>query len=337
MAQTAEKNRVSIRDIAREADVSAVTVANALRGRKHQMSPNTYEHVLRIARQMNYIPVPQPVTQRRHAETRVIGLSFDDLDWMDYWGLETYRGLRHGAKQHGYDLLALLQHPMPEWEDKEELRYLDRRCDGIVFTVRQVRTEILAALGEQQIPAVSCYIRDVPETAASVTLDDYGAMRALACHLIEMGHTQTLFLGWGLMPRPDYGHRLEGYSDTVKQAGLEPHHLLLDELTDWTSIVLEEIERLQPTAILCVHDPMALALRTALQTAGYRVPEDISLVGMDNLAEAAAAGLTTVSYSCLEVGRLAIEAMVQLIKTGEVHHYTVPVELVVRNSVARVE
>src|SRR5690349_18607437 len=97
--------RTSIRDIAAKAGVSAVTVSNVLRGRESRASEETRARVLEVVRELRYVPVAQPMTQSRHAQTHIIGLVFDHVEPEDFWGTHTFRGFRAGAMQHGYDLL----------------------------------------------------------------------------------------------------------------------------------------------------------------------------------------------------------------------------------------
>jgi DNA-binding LacI/PurR family transcriptional regulator len=326
--------RVSIRDIARRAGVSHVTVANVLNGRLNQASPETSELVLKIAREMDYIPVPQPSTQRRHVETRVIGVVFDSLQWEHYWGLQTYQGLRDGAIGNDYDLLTILRKTDTAAYNQQELRFLDRRSDGIIFLVPRDRDEIMKALVRHKIPVVSCYNDDVPAGVGTVKFDNRGAIQLVVQHLIEQGHRQILYLGPDT-PRSDFNQRLEGYITAATAARLKARHMTIN-LDALPTKLFKEIKRGKITAIACAHDAYALRVQSLLLEAGYRVPEDISLTGVDDVPRAAEAGLTTIRLSGVAVGRLAVETVVALIRgaTGESVHHVVPVELVKRESVA---
>lgn len=329
--------RVSIRDVARRAGVSHVTVANVLNGRQHRTSAETYEHVLKTAREMNYIPVAQPPSQRRHIETRIIGLVYDHGDWEDY--LPTYKGLRDAALKHGYDLLTILRQPPPEGLSQNEVRFLDRRTDGLIFLVPEKRNETFQKLIEHNIPVVSCYISDVPEGVAHVEIDNRDAMRQAVQHLLQLGHKNLLFVGTSV-PRSDFRHRLESYTAEVAAAGLEPHQVLIDNYSEqsagWEGRVVAEIKRRQITAVICASDWFAVFLHQAMLEAGLRIPQDVSLFGMDDEKGAADLGISSIRFSCVDVGVAAFESVLNLINGEEAaaNHHTLPVQLTLRGSTA---
>ena len=139
--------RPSIRQVAALAGVSHVTVVNILRGRDSRASAETRERVLAAARELNYVPIAQPASQRRHIETRIIGIVLDQFDIDESaLGLSTFRGLREGAVEHNYDLLTLCRNE-PNWMlGGEELQFLDRRCDGFIFVGPYKRRAVLDAV-----------------------------------------------------------------------------------------------------------------------------------------------------------------------------------------------
>jgi LacI family transcriptional regulator len=328
--------RTTVRDVAREAGVSHRTVVNVLNGRQNETSPATRERVLNVARELNYIPVAQPATQHRHVETRIIGLVFDSVDWESYWGMRTFQGLREGAKKHGYDLLTILRES-PDWAtNQQELRFLDRRSDGLIFMAPRNRDDVFKALIEHNIPAVSCYMDDVPEGVACITVDNVEAMRMAVHYLVEMGHERILFLASNA-PRSDFKHRIEGYLLGMEEAKLAPNAVPLDLNGNWHPRALAEIKDREATAVICIVDMLAYELQEYLEQQGWKIPDDLSLVGMDDIPVSAERGLTTIRISGADVGRLSIESMVELIGGGKAEnsHKVAPVEMVYRNTVAR--
>lgn len=145
--------RVSIRQVTERAGVSRMTVSNVMHGRSGKVSLATIERVLAVVRELEYAPVPQPTTQGRAVETRIIGLVFDTIAIDDVWGLPTYRGMCEGAQAHSYDLLTMLRAPADWMLDSHELHFLDRRSDGLVFLVPKERTRALETLVQHRIPA----------------------------------------------------------------------------------------------------------------------------------------------------------------------------------------
>jgi len=325
--------RVSIRDIAQAVGVSHVTVANVLNGRHKETSLDTREKVLRAAREMNYIPVAQPSAQQRHIETRIIGIVFDGLEWQSPWGIWTFEGMREAAQDQGYDLLTILR-KTPAWAlDQEELCFLDRRTDGIIFIFPNDRDEVFSSLVSHKIPVISCYKEDVPAGVAAVTVDNVGAMKAAVHHLYDLGHRRISFVGHRSR-RSDFQLRLQGYLQGMRAVGLKPHFSLIDPESDWQDEYVSILQKQQATAVVCVRDALALALLPALEEAGVQVPRDISVIGMDDDPRAEEQGLTTIHISGVDVGRLAVDSMVRLISGETPGHSTVSFNWMMRDSVA---
>jgi LacI family transcriptional regulator len=329
--------RTSIRDIAARAGVSAVTVSNVLRGRESRASEETRERVLEIARELQYVPVAQPLTQSRHTQTHIIGLVFDHGEPEEYWGTRTFRGLREGALEHGYDLLTILR-ARPNWMlDAEELNFLDRRSDGLIFIVPRDRYGVLESLVRHKIPAVSCFIADVPPGVATVVLDDVDAMRQAVKYLVERGHKRIAHLAYHA-ERADFAGRVSGYRSAMKSAGLARHINIVQggDEDGWQPRVVELVEKRGVTALTCSNDLIALIARNLADERGWRVPQDLSLIGMDDMPQAEKRGLTSMRFSSEAVGRFAVEAIVRLMngETAASCSKVVPVELIERISVA---
>ena len=330
--------RVSIRDVARHVGVSNVTVSNVLNGHDSRVSAETGERVRQALRELNYIPVPQPVTQGRQVETRTIGLVFDGTAFENIWGMKTFLGLRERALQHDYDLLTLLRQP-PGWASgQEELPYLDRRTDALIFVAPYERHEMLQKLGEQGIPIASLFSDDVPQSVPYVDIDNRNALRQSVQHLIQNGHRHILHLTL-TDARSDFQHRREGYDQAMREAGITPHVLEVNGRRGNHQLQLEVWELLRHgkfTAVACASDILAYNVQDLLAERGLKATKNISLTGVDDLAESAPRGLTTVRTSCEEVGRRGIDLVLQLLqnKSNPVENITLPVHLVERTSVA---
>lgn len=329
--------RASIRDVAEHAGVSPVTVSNVLRGRDGRASSATRARVLRSARALRYVPVAGPATQKRHVETRVLGLVFDGTPLEGLWGLPTFWGMREAAIKHDYDLLTMLR-VRPDWMvDQEELQFLDRRSDGFIFIAPVNRYQTLETLVKHKLPVVACFTNDVPADVPAVMLDNADAMRQAVRHLIENGHERILFFT-AQAERSDFTERQRGFEETMGEAGLVPEVLCVQDIPEATykKLITASIKHQRITAVVCATDTLAYAVWNIVHDIGMRVPEDISLIGMDDLKGSAGRGLTSIRYSCEEVGRRTIEAIVGLMQGGVAKSVSsiVPVELVQRSSVA---
>lgn len=314
-----------------------MTVSRVLSDRSDQVAEQTRQRVLEVVHELEYVPVPQPMIHSRHIETRILGLVFDGTALEGQWGLPTFWGLREAATEHDYDLLTLLR-VRPDWMiDKEELQFLDRRSDGFIFIVPQNRRQTLETLVRHQLPVVACYTADVPEKVPVIALDNFGALQTSVQHLIAHGHQRILHLTTSV-GRSDFTERRRGYEHAMQDAGLEPVVLANDTLlaTDSADILLREIRNHRITAIACSSDGWASYVLNVAESKGMRIPEDLSVIGMDNLPEPAKRGLTSIRFSCEEVGRRAIETIVASMNGGDGKfvNSVVPVELVERSSVA---
>ena len=330
--------RATIRQIAAEAGVSNVTVSNVLRGLNSRASSETCERVLAAAKKLNYIPVKPPTAQNRHVETRVVTLvpehhdvRHPDLD------LFTYQGIIEGARHHGYSVLTMVQRASENGE-REPLRFLDRSSDGFIFTVslQEQWTRVLDVVAHNRVPSVVCYNREVPDGVAWVDVDNGAAMRAAVEHLARRGHTRIAFVA-GPPDNFDARERLHEWTLAMRARGLDAGCVVpgarAGHVVDAES--LASVVGLDVTAAVCFNDTLALALWDIAEKRGLRVPDDLSLLGVDNRAEAAARGLSSVSHSFVDVGRLAMDAWVEL-KNGAASAdccKVTPVQLIARASV----
>ena len=332
--------RTTIRCVAEQAGVSAVTVSNVLRGVESRASEATRLRVLATAKDLNYLPVSPPSSQNRQIETRIVTLvpEYRDITHYDL-DLFTYEGIVEGARRHGYDVLTMVRDDREKSLKREKLRYLDRRSDGFIFISaigQWVRAfDIVAQHG---IPAVACYRRDLPPGVAWVDVDNDGVMRQAVEHLAGRGHRRIAYLS-GPPNNFDEKQRRRAWKATVKAQGLEVRDEFIvqgaAENYALNDKALASVSRLGVTAAVCFNDTLALALWDAIEAQGLNVPRDLSLIGVDDRPEAAARGLSSVAHSFMDVGRLAMDAWVELKNGGEAADCckVAPVHLVSRDSV----
>ncbi len=346
--------RSTIRQVAERAQVSRMTVSRVLQGRKEQVSEDTYARVLSVMQEMNYIPV-RPVMQNRHIQTNTIGLvpyhrnpSRNLLDSL------TFEGLCDGASGHGYDLFIMLRGESEWMANREELRFLDRRSDGFIFIspgVHEWQTA-LETLVQHKIPAIVCYRRDVPEGVAWVDPDNKRIVQLAVRHLLTHGHTRLAYLsgpktspsGNGLLanlsgPRVNYDDevRIRAFHEGLRAAHLPEALVLCPGDSDWT-LTRTEVQSLLDsgaTGVICANDHLALQLWDHLNAMGLSVPDDLSIVGVDNQHHATNRGLSSIGFGYDEVGRHAVQAWIELRGGAPANTCckVVPVHLVERASV----
>jgi DNA-binding LacI/PurR family transcriptional regulator len=337
-----------------------MTVSHALNGRRHAMGADTYERVLQAVRELDYVPV-RTATQNRPLETRAIGvvpfhanLSHDMLDNL------TNGGICEGARKHGYDVLIMLRDEEDWMMNRQNVRFLDRRSDGFIFVSGGMNEweGALNSLVEHRIPTVACYRRDVPSEVAWVDPDNEGIIAQLLECFQRHGHRRVAYLAAPkVVPElakadPNWIVSAPGphsiYDDVQRSAAFESamerdaqlweHHLILTAVTpEWEILpeVLPTLQREGITGVLCANDMIAMEFLGVVRAAGLRVPESISITGIDDSPDAATHGLTTVAFGYDEVGRSAMEAWIQMRagKPPEECCVIVPTRLVERTSV----
>ena len=330
--------RANIRHVAQRAGVSKTTVSNVLLGRHAEVSAETCEIVLKAVRELEYVPI-RPTLQNRHIETHVIAVPMDDpcrLEWEFH--AATYRGVCEGGKQYGYDILNLVR-PNPEWAlERREMQFLDRRSDGIIFALPDTGEieDTYEMLARNKIPTVVCYRRNVPDGIAWVDPDNQGAMYGAVAHLIERGHRRIAYLTVPVS-QFDVSERYLCFKAAVERYGLTECGKWILESTD-NSIspqLVENLQTLGATAVVCFNDGIALELWRVLNELGLSVPEDISIIGVDNLASAKEKGLNSMGFSWNEIGVRAVESLCGLLQgqTADRCSFVQPVQLHTRISV----
>lgn len=332
----------SIHDLARETGVSTATVSRALRGLP-RVSDETRAKVMEAAVRLGYEPSPHAVGLAQGGRTRTVAIV---VLFVTRWFFAT---VVHGAEQvlreRGYDVLLYNIGGDPDARRRVMLTQLvTKRADALIVVGLGPTPEEVLWLSRHGTPVVTLGSR-VPEWP-SVRVDDGAVARTAVQHLIDLGHERIAYIGQltddGLdlaTPRA----RLEGYRSTLRAAGLEPDvelegHFTLEGGHDAGVELLRRTD--PPTAVFCASDEMAFGVLYAAREAGVRVPEDLSVVGVDDHEMAHYVGLTTVRQPVLQQGRVAARQILQLLEgddreVGHVaEHVELPTELVLRSTTA---
>ncbi len=319
MANRSSKgSRTTIRDIAARAGVSAMTVSRVLRGQGTGASEVTSRRVLEVARELSYIAV-RPALQNTHLATRVVGVVFDGVDSVkSFVGSHTFEGLRDEAMRRGFDLLL---HAQPgaaggSGLGREEAAFLDRRSDGVIFISPRERRALLEILVRHGFPVVSCFSSDVPSGVATIAPDNFGAMQRAVRYLHGRGHRRIAFFG-GPDWHSDARERREAWAQAMGEAGLQACSGWVESSQGETARHIASAKKLlalKPSAVVCHNDYRALLLDEAARARGLDVPRELSIVGMDDLPEAAARGLSTLRLDFEAAGRAAVQAVLAIIE-----------------------
>uniref|UniRef100_UPI003D81C6A6 Ancestral LacI Transcription Factor n=1 Tax=Escherichia coli TaxID=562 RepID=UPI003D81C6A6 len=246
-------------------------------------------------------------------------------------------GIERAAREHGYSLLLATVHEDPD-EVEEAINTLrERRVDGIIIVAPHNSEEEAQLAQEAGVPPV-VFLSAQPPGVPTVSVDQYAGARLATEHLLDLGHRRIALIT-GPQDWLEARERLQGWREALAEAGLPPPAVLQG---DWSAASGYEAARQlleQPdfTAIFAANDQMALGVLRALHERGLRVPDDVSVVGFDDIPESAYfhPPLTTVRQDFEELGRQAVEQLLEMIEGEEPPPPAVlPPELIVRESTA---
>ena len=325
--------RTTITDVARTAGVSVATVSKVINDR-YGVAASTAERVREVIDQLGY-ESSLVARSLRSSRTGVLGVLVAEFE---PFSTELLKGLSRAAQGSGYELLAWSGGATPPehvgWEHRSLSRLSGTLIDGAVLVTPTVVD------GQYRIPVVAIDPHTGPSALPSVDSDNFAGACTAVQHLLDLGHRRIGFLAG----RPDLESarlREEGYRRTMAAAGLTVDEDLVrvggfrPATADGPAAELLRLPD-RPTAVFAANDLSAIRTVEVARSLGLRVPEDLSVVGFDNIPESALAypPLTTVSQPLHRMGEVAMEMLLTLVRGGELdlHHQRLRTDLVVRSS-----
>lgn len=327
----------SIKDIARAAKVSHSTVSRALRN-SPLVNRETTERIQKIARDSGY-RVSAVARSLVTSKTRTIGVVVTTVS--DPFIAEVVNGVENMANTHGYSVFLANSNADPVREATVVQSFEERRVDGIVVMASRVGALYMAHLSKMKIPIVLINNYRLGEFVYSVAIDNLTAAREATSHLIQLGHTRIAYIGDrdGFQSDTD---RFGGYRQALEHADISFQPELVAHGNGTPAGGEEAMDQLlrlpnKPTAVFCYNDMSAIGGLRAARAHKLRVPEDLSIVGFDDLflASYAQPPLTTVRQPKERMGQMATEIVMKLL-AGTSCEFNVKVqgELIVRESTA---
>lgn len=327
---------VTIRDVARLADVSVATVSRVLNG-KGPVLEETRKRVERVARSLRYTPhgAARSLITRR---TSTVGVLLPDIHGEFF--SEVIRGIDVAARRRGYHLLVSSSHS-EKTETEAALRAMRGRVDGLIAMCPDIRAREVRRNVPEGLPVVLLNCFADGESVDSITIDNYGGAYEMVRHLTSLGHRRIVHI-CGAPRNHDARERLRGYrAGMASFAGelakdLEVEGDFSDEAGYMAGRRLLAFDR-PPTAIFAANDSMAIGCLAALIEAGRRVPEDVALAGFDDIpvARFVTPPLTSVRVPIADLGERALDRLLHGVSRHNRHprrHETLPTTLVVRSS-----
>jgi DNA-binding LacI/PurR family transcriptional regulator len=353
----------TMKDVARAVGVSQASVSYAYT-RPEKLSLDQRDTILRVAAEMGYFGPHPGARSLRTGRVGAVGLMITDSLSYAFEDPATTALLQGIARVHDLGDVAMTLMPCPG-EDRETTVdgpagarasqvVMRSHVDGfLIYSLPNEHAAVQAAVGRSLPMVVIDAPRGLP--VPYIGIRDRLAAREAATHLLAMGHREIGVLVDRLAPDGTCGpasparikaardgvaaERLAGYAAAWRSAGLRFADATVVEagvfLPGQSRTAVETLlDRCAPTAVLATTDVLALVAIEVLTERGLRVPQDVSVVGFDDLPMAAAAGLTTVAQPLVEKGRRAAELLLTAMTGVHVASVTLPTKLVVRSSTA---
>ena len=331
------KSALSIKDIARAANVSHSTVSRALRD-SHLVNPETAERIRQIASQANF-RVSAVGRSLATGRTNSIGVVVTSI--ADPFTAEVVNGIEDKANARGYSVILATSRADPDREIKVVRSFEERRVDGILVMSSHVGSLYTPLLRDMRIPIVLINSRPCVESVCSVAIDNLVASEAATRFLIQLGHRKIGYIGDAVGLESTL-ERLAGYRQALESAGVLQRTEYVaqgDGQAEGGVLAMEQLLNLPepPTAVFCYNDMTAIGALSAVHARHLRVPEDMSVVGFDDLAISSVVypPLTTIRQPKERMGRMATEILLNILH-GSVAQSSrrVQGELIVRESTA---
>lgn len=330
---------VTIKDIAKSAGVSHTTVSRALRG-DNRITPDTTERIVQLASKMGYVPnsIAQSLNSQRTFTIGMLVTSVADPVVMDF-----VAGAEPIAQEHGYCLFLSTSHNNPLREISVVETFQQRRVDGVIVAASRIGDGYRSALERIEVPLVLINSQEVHESNLTVDVDSVAGARLAMEHLLQLGHRRIGYVGAADRPLTNEG-RQTGYRLALEELGIsvDPDWSVVPTADDdiqrgWLG--LETCLDAGVTAIFCHNDQIAIGVLNACYNKGIPVPNQMSIVGFDDVRAASYVNpaLTTVRQPLQEMGREAMQMVLDLINQEAVTNRLLECELVVRASTMRLK
>jgi LacI family transcriptional regulator len=333
------KLTVTIYDVAREAGVSMATVSRVVNNNPN-VKPQTRKKVFEAIERLGYRPnaVARGLASKK---TTTVGVVIPDIANSIF--AEVARGIEDIANMYHYNIILCNADKKKEKEIRVINTLLEKQVDGMLFMGGVVTEEHIQAFKTSSVPIVLCATTDENGAIPSVDIDHEAAAYDAVSRLIAEGHQRIAMIA-GTLQDPATGYaRFQGYKRALENAGLS----VADELVRIGNYRYEsgmeamkyflELES-RPTAVFAATDEMAIGAIHTIQDYGLKVPDDISVISIDNIRMASMVRpqLTTVAQPMYDIGAVSMRLLTKLMnkENVEMTKVVLPHEIIQRKSVA---
>ena len=332
-------SNVTLHDVAARAGVSTMTASRALSG-EGAVSHRSKDKVMAAADALDYVP---NVSARvmRGARSNVLGVMLNDLTsaHLNAIVLEISKAVRsHNRDLVIYNMFYTNEAP----REGSSVNLLGGVCDGFLV-LQGITDSLLRVLEKNAKPIVLVNFWRAPTSLPVVRADNFVSARDAVRHLLELGHKRIAYIG-GTQNSGQNNQRLQGYMAALAEQGIEPAPQWLETGNFSHQSGLEAAKRLlnlreRPSAIFAASDRVAFGVMEAARAAGLRLPEDLSIVGYDDIEAAALADppLTTIRPPLQRLAEAAVQELIARIENSPQQHSCIelPSQVMIRASTAR--
>jgi LacI family transcriptional regulator len=339
-AENKATERMDIRTIARAANVSIATVSRTI-NHVPTVNPKIAKRVWEVIDELDYFPN----TQARalvSGRSKIFGLIVSEIT--NPFFPELIQGFEDIAVEHGYEILVSSTNYDPKRMSHCIRRMLERKVEGVAIMTFGIEEPLLDQLAKRNVPLVFIDIGPKRPGISLLKVDYHHGIRQGVQHLAVLGHRNIAFIS-GPATLHSAQSRLTAFSTSLKECGITPNPAWIIEGNHTMEGGIAAMERLlaasakkMPTAVMCSNDMTAIGVLHKLYRAGLRVPDDLSVIGFDDIhiAEVTIPPLTTVQMSRFELARAAVAALRAHVEGTDAstpkRDYKIQTDLIVRES-----
>lgn len=329
-------SKTRIKDVAREAGVSIATVSHVINNTR-AVSDATRQRVMRAIEECNYYPNAN-ARSLASGRSHTLGLLISDIS--NPFFPDLVKSIETVAFEKGYDVILSNTDYDAERTVNYVRRFIERKVAGVALMTSELDISLIEELARFHVPVVFLDLGSAGACMSNLVVDYEAGIEEAINHLVSLGHKRIAYIG-GPRRLRSAARRFEAFCDSMRRHLPDSEPLLIYEADfrlpggrEAARQMLASSER--PSAVIVANDMMALGVIEEFRRRGVRVPEDISIVGFDDIAFAALSSppLTTICLPRAELGREAVEALLATIEHPERQgvEVRIPTHLVLRDS-----
>jgi len=327
------KNPTTIYDVAREAGVSIATVSRVLNS-PHLVNSQTRNKVLTAIDKLGYATAAQ-TSAKFYSSARRIGVLIPFFTEPSF--TQRLRGIAGVLNQHDYEMVIFPVDSKGREQSYLQTLPLRRSVDGLIIVSQVLDDTIAQRLVDHHLEAVLIEFND--SRFSTLEINDVAGGTIATRYLIEKGYKNIAFIGGKAIPTfgvDPITKRLAGYKQALEEANIQIQPELISEFTPQPGEFFRQLIKIRkPLAIFAATDLQAIAILRETSLLGLRIPEDVALIGFDDIDMAAYFGLTTVCQPLDESGRIAASLLVSRLSdpSQTLQHIELPLTIIERETV----